>query len=83
MIFLILGNPTPELAWFFEDLNIEYVMATDILNKSVQSVIKFGPLSREHLNGRLTCQARNHLKAALVQAIVQIDMNCKYNSCYK
>ncbi|XP_069962139.1 neural cell adhesion molecule 2 isoform X6 [Bactrocera oleae] len=69
------GNPTPELAWFFEDLNIEYVMATDILNKSVQSVIKFGPLSREHLNGRLTCQARNHLKAALVQAIVQIDMN--------
>ncbi|XP_049305880.1 hemicentin-2-like isoform X2 [Bactrocera dorsalis] len=69
------GNPTPDLAWFFEDLNLEYEMATDILNKSVQSVIKFGPLNREHLNGRLTCQARNHLKAALVQAIVQIDMN--------
>ncbi|XP_011188208.1 neural cell adhesion molecule 2 isoform X2 [Zeugodacus cucurbitae] len=69
------GNPTPELAWFFEDINLEYEMATDIQNKSIQSVIKFGPLRREHLNGRLTCQARNHLKAALVQAIVQIDMN--------
>uniref|UniRef100_W8BB58 Neural cell adhesion molecule 2 n=1 Tax=Ceratitis capitata TaxID=7213 RepID=W8BB58_CERCA len=69
------GNPPPTLVWLFEDIQIAYEISTDILNKSVQSSIKFGPLKREHLNMRLTCQARSHSKAAIVETFVKIDMN--------
>ncbi|XP_054725668.1 nephrin isoform X1 [Anastrepha obliqua] len=69
------GNPRPELVWFYEGVQLKSEMSLDVDKKSLQSVIKFGPLKREHLNGRLSCQAGIHQKTAAIEAIVQIDMN--------
>ena len=43
----------------------------------LQSEISLGPLGRSDLNSRLVCRAMNHPKASVVEAVVQIDMNCK------
>ncbi|XP_017465479.1 PREDICTED: titin-like, partial [Rhagoletis zephyria] len=69
------GTPRSELTWFYEDIQINSEIYANVDTKSLQNVIKFGPLKREHLNGRLCCQAMSHIKSAAVEAMVQIDMN--------
>ncbi|XP_030379920.1 hemicentin-2 [Scaptodrosophila lebanonensis] len=69
------GNPMPSINWYRDGALIASENTYVAGGKIVQSEISIGPLKREDLNSRLTCRAQNHPRAAIVESVVQIDMN--------
>lgn len=76
-VTIFIGYPIPIINWFRD--GVEIPSNTNYLSgKTIQqSEITLGPLGRSDLNSRLICRAMNHPKSSIVEAVVQIDMNCE------
>lgn len=75
---IFIGYPIPTINWFRDGVEIPST-SNFLSGKTIQqSEITLGPLGRSDLNSRLVCRAMNHPKSSIVEAVVQIDMNCKF-----
>lgn len=72
------GYPTPTISWYRDGIEIPCELSHLAGGKIIECEITLSSLGREDLNSRLTCRALSHPRAPIVEAVVQIDMNCKF-----
>lgn len=76
--FLIAGRPPPEVSWHLAGKLIDNTYQREAPNLTVNQLNNM-KLTREHLNGQLTCEARNAPSVEPVTKLVILNINRKYN----